>query len=229
MKLFLDSAKTEEIQHALQRWDLDGLTTNPKHVQASGKPFRQVLGEIAKLFAGTDKPVSVEVNPHLTDWKQIVDEGLELSRISPNFVIKVGASEDGFQAIRELTARGVRCNATLIFSVAQAWHAARAGAAFVSPFLGWKEQYGDSAGVFLRDVRRMLDQHGYPTEIIAAAIRNAVQIGDAAVAGAHCITAGLAVYQDSFRSPYTTMGEGIFQKAWDATPQESSVSTGEKS
>ena len=220
MKLFLDSAKTDEIQHALELWDVDGLTTNPRHVQASGKPFRQVIGEIAELFAGTDKPVSVEVNPHLTDWRQIVAAGIELSKLSPNFVIKVGVSEDGCKAIRELSAQGVRVNATLIFSTAQAWHAARAGAAFVSPFLGWKEQYGDAADALIRDVRTMLDKHGYKAEIIAAAIRNACQLADVALAGAHCVTAALAVYQDSFRNPYTNMGEEIFRKAWDATPNE---------
>lgn len=219
MKLFLDSAKADEIKHALELWDVDGLTTNPKHVQASGKSFRTAIEEIAELFTGTDKPVSVEVNPHLTDWKQIVAEGVELAGLSPTFVIKVGASESGFKAIRELTAQGVRCNATLIFSVAQAWHAARAGAAFISPFLGWKEQHGDSATTFVRDVRSMLDNFGYSSEIIAAAVRNASQIGDAAIAGAHCITAGVAVYQDSFCNPYTNMGEEIFQNAWDATPE----------
>ncbi len=219
MKLFLDSAKTDEIQHALELWDVDGLTTNPKHVRASGKSFRSVLNEIAELFAGTDKPVSVEVNPHLSDWKQIVAEGLELSRLSPNFVIKVGASEHGFKAIRELTAQGVRCNATLVFSVAQAWHAARAGAAFISPFLGWREQHGDSPAGLIRQIRTMLDNFGYKAEIIAAAIRNSRQIAEAAIAGAHCVTAGLAVYQDSFQNPYTSLGEKIFQDAWDATPE----------
>lgn len=220
MKLFLDSAKTDEIEHALDLWDVDGLTTNPRHVQASGKSFRRVIAEIAQLFNGTDKPVSVEVNPHLTDWKQIVAEGLELSKLSPNFVIKVGASEGGFKAIRELTARGVRVNATLIFSVAQAWHAARAGAAFISPFLGWKEQHGDAAEALLREVRTMLDNYDYKAEIIAAAIRNGRQLADAALAGAHCVTAALVVYQDSFRNPYTNMGEEIFRDAWDRTPEE---------
>jgi transaldolase len=220
MKLFLDSAKTDEIEHALELWDVDGLTTNPRHIQAAGKPFRKAIAEIARLFSGTDKPVSVEVNPHLTDWKQIVAEGLELSQLSSNFVIKVGASEAGFKAIRELTARGVRVNATLIFSVAQAWHAARAGAAFISPFLGWKEQHGDAADALIREVRTMLDNYDYKAEIIAAAIRNGRQLADAALAGAHCVTAALVVYQDSFRNPYTNMGEEIFRDAWDGTPKE---------
>ncbi|HEY7159360.1 MAG TPA: transaldolase family protein [Gemmataceae bacterium] len=220
MKMFLDSAKTDEIRHALEVWDIDGLTSNPKHVQKSGKPFYQVLAEIAELFAGTDKPVSVEVDPHLTDAREIVRAGVELAKISPNFVIKVGAGEAGFQAIRELTARGVRTNATLVFSVAQAWQAARGGASFVSPFLGWKEAHGDAADTLIPDIARMLTNGGYPTRIIAAAIRNSRQIAEAATAGAHCVTAGFDVYQESFRNPYTDMGNAVFGAAWDATSME---------
>ena len=220
MKMFLDSAKVVEIRHALEMWDIDGLTTNPRHVRDSGKAFRPVIQEIAGLFAGTDKPVSVEVNPHLTDWQEIVRQGVELAGISPNFVIKVGASQQGFKAIRELTRRGVRTNATLIFTVGQAWHAARAGAAYISPFLGWKEQHGDMASELIGEVAEMLDNYGYDAEIIAAAIRNSRQIADSAVAGAHCITTGFEVYLESFRNPYTNLGEELFQNAWDATPEE---------
>jgi transaldolase len=220
MKMFLDSAKIEEIRHALEVWDIDGLTSNPKHIQKSGKPFYQVLEEIAALFAGADKPVSVEVNPHLTDVKEIVRAGQELAKLSPNFVIKVGASEAGLQAIRELAARGVRTNATLVFSVAQAWHAARSGASFVSPFLGWKESQGDGVDGLIADIACMLNNGGYATRIIAAAIRNSRQIAEAAVAGAHCVTAGFDVYQESFRNPYTDMGNEVFAAAWDATHTE---------
>lgn len=224
MKLFLDSGKTDEIRHALELWDVDGFTTNPKHVRASGKPFLELIGEIADLVKGTEKSVSVEVNPHLTDWQEIVDEGRELAALSPNFVIKVGTSEAGCKAMRELSRDGIRVNATLIFSVAQAWHAARAGASYVSPFLGWREQYGDSGQTLIREVREMLDAGGYSAEIIAAAVRNSYQIGEAGRAGSHCVTAGMAVYQDSFGSPYTTMGEGIFQQAWDETAAAQEVS-----
>ncbi len=219
MKLFLDSAITDEIAHALDAWDMDGLTTNPRHVMVSGKPFRTVIAEIAELVHGTDKPVSVEVDPHLTDCDPIVAQGRELAAISPNFVIKVGACEGGFSAIRELAKDGIRTNATLIMTVAQAWHAARAGASFISPFLGWKDQFGDSPDALIGDVRAMLDRFGYKSEIIAAAVRNARQIGDVAVAGAHCVTAAASVYEESFRNPYTTFGEGVFQNAWDQTPE----------
>jgi transaldolase len=121
--------------------------------------------------------------------------------------------------MRELARQGVRVNATLIFSVAQAWHAARAGAAYISPFLGWKEQYGDSISGFIRETRTLLDNFGYKSEIIAAAIRNSRQLSDAAVAGAHCATAAMTLYHESFKNPYTDMGEKIFGDAWNATPQ----------
>ena len=219
MEMFLDSAKTDEIRRGIEMWDIDGITTNPRHVQDSGKPFRTVIEDIAQLVAGTDKPVSVEVDPHLTDWEKIVAQGVELAEISPNFVIKVGVCGPGFKAVRELTTRGVRVNATLVFSVAQAWHAARAGAAYVSPFLGWREQHGDCADLLIPEIATVLKNFAYSSKIIAAAVRNASQMGDAAVAGAHCVTASAAVYEDSFRSPYTTMGEEIFQRAWDATPE----------
>ena len=221
MKLFLDSAKVDEIRHGLEMWDIDGVTTNPRHVKDSGKPFRQAIEEIGALFAGTDKPVSVEVNPHLTDWEAIVKEAQELASMSPNFVVKVGASEGGFKAIRELSQQGIRTNATLIFSTAQAWHAARAGATYISPFLGWKEAHADWAQDLVPEIAEMLENFDYSSQIIAAAIRNARQIAEAAVAGAHCVTAGFAVYSDSFNNPYTTMGEGVFQRAWDATPKGS--------
>ena len=220
MKMFLDSAKTDEIRYALDLWDVDGVTTNPRHVKDSGKPFRTVIEEIAGLFAGTDKAVSVEVDPNLSEWEKIVEQGVELSKISPNFVIKVGVSEQGFKAMRELTNQGVRVNATLIFSVSQAWQAARAGAAFVSPFLGWKEQHGDPVASLIPEVAVMLENYDYPAEIIAAAVRNSRQIADAALAGAHCVTANMAVFQECFRNPYTTMGEEMFKAAWNATPEQ---------
>src|SRR5438477_1293714 len=176
MQLFLDSALTDEIKHALEVWDVDGLTTNPRHVQAAGKPLRRVLDEIAGLVAGTDKPVNVEVNPRLTDWEKIVGEALALAALSPNFVIKVGASESGFRAVRELAGRGVRTNVTLVFSAAQAWHAARSGATYLSPFLGWKEAHGDECRTLLPEILSVLWSYSYKTRVIAAALRNARQI-----------------------------------------------------
>ena len=218
MQLFLDSALPDEIEFALEQWDVDGVTTNPRHVATTQRPLMEVLEEIATLVEGTDKPVSVEVNPHLTDWTNIVQEGERLAKLSPNFVIKVAAGEDGYRAVRELADKGIRTNLTLVFSVAQAWHAARSGAAYVSPFIGWKEAHGDHGLELVADVTQMLAAHGYPTQVIAAAVRNSEHIAAAALAGAHCLTAGTAVIRDSFRNPYTDMGVKVFSDAWDATP-----------
>ena len=219
MQLFLDSALPDEIEFALEHWDIDGVTTNPRHVAATGRPFKAVMEEIGELVEGTEKPVSVEVNPHLTDWTDIVHEGEKLAELSPNFVIKVGASEDGFRAVRELGDREIPTNVTLVFSTAQAWHAARSGASYISPFLGWREAHGDSGLELINDVCQMLTTHGYPSQVIAAAVRNAEHIAAAAVAGAHCVTAGASVIRDSFRNPYTEMGVRVFSEAWDETPQ----------
>lgn len=220
MKLFLDSAEVDEISEGLAHWDIDGVTTNPKHIAAAGKPRLSVLKEIAELVAETDKPVSVEIDPHIQQWQPMVAAGLKLAEMSPTFVIKIGASEEGFRAVRELAVEGIRTNVTLVFSVAQAWHAARSGASFVSPFIGWKEQHGDDGLELIGHVAQMLAVHNYPTEIIAAAVRSTRQIGLAALAGAHCVTAAGAVVRDSFTSPYTDMGHELFGRAWDATPPD---------
>lgn len=215
MQLFLDSANLDEVAYALENWDIDGITTNPRHVAATGRSYDAVLEELATLVEGTNKPVSVQVNPRLTDWKRIVDEALRWRDQSPNFVIKVAAGEDGMRAVRELAEKEVPINVTLVFTVAQAWHAARAGAMFVSPFIGWKDQHGDSADELIADIAVMLDNFGYATQIIAAATRNARHVGDAAIAGAHIVTASATVIRESFQNPYTAMGERIFGEAWD--------------
>ncbi|HRU94096.1 MAG TPA: transaldolase family protein, partial [Anaerolineae bacterium] len=143
MQFFLDSAHVHEIEHALQMWNLDGVTTNPRHIQASGKPFLTVIREIAALFAGTDKTISVEVNPHLTSWEAMVAEAESLAALSPNFVIKLPATEAGFKGVAVLKEQGIRSNLTLVFSAAQALQAMRMGAFYVSPFIGWKESNGE--------------------------------------------------------------------------------------
>jgi transaldolase len=220
MKFFLDSAMTDEIAYALDMWDIDGVTTNPRHVQVSGKPFLKVIAEIGEIFAGTDKPVSVEVNPHLDDWTEMVKEGRALAAMSPNFVIKLPATEAGFKAVHELAADGIKSNLTLVFSAAQALQAMRMGAAFVSPFIGWKESNGEETSHFIDEVTTIRNTYGFDTEIIVAAARNARQIVESAVSGADIVTAGLAVFKDAFDHPYTDVGLGKFQAFWDDTDYE---------
>ena len=128
MKFFLDSAIVDEVKFALEYFDIDGVTTNPRHVQVSGKPFMTVIREIADLVEGTDKTISVEVNPHYTEFDDIVGEARKLAGISPNFVIKLQCMESTLKAIPVLAKEGVRVNFTLVFSPVQALYAMRAGA-----------------------------------------------------------------------------------------------------
>lgn len=220
MKFFLDSAHVNEIEYALKMWNLDGVTTNPRHVQSSGKPFMTVIREIGSLMAGTDKTVSVEVNPHHTEYEKMVAEGEKLAAISPNFVIKLPAIEAGFKAVAVLKEKGIRTNLTLVFSASQALQAMRMGAFFVSPFIGWKEANGEETQSLIQDIVTIRDNFGFTTEIIVAAVRNGHQIVDSAVAGADIITAGLDVYKDAFDHPYTHMGLKKFADFWDKTPYE---------
>jgi len=220
MKFFLDSAHVHEIEHALKMWNLDGVTTNPKHIQASGKPFTKVIREIAALFVGTGKTVSVEVNPHLTTHEAMVAEAEKLAALSPNFVIKLPATEAGFKSIAVLKEMGIRSNLTLIFSAAQALHAMRMGAFYVSPFIGWKEANAEETLGMIQDIVAIRDNFGFNTEVLVAAVRNGRQIVDGAIAGADIVTAGFAVYQEAFDHPYTHLGLARFQSFWDQTPYE---------
>jgi len=220
MKFFLDSALVDEIEYALDMWDIDGVTTNPRHVNVSGKPFMQVIQEIGKIFEGTDKPVSVEVNPHHDNWQDMVAEAEKLAALCPNFVIKLPAIEAGFRAIPVLAEKGVRVNLTLVFSPMQALQAFRMGATFVSPFIGWKESNAEDILSFISEAVAIRDNYGYDGEIIVSAVRNGRQMAEAAIAGADIVTAGFAVYKDAFDHPYTHVGLGKFQNFWDQTPYE---------
>jgi transaldolase len=218
VKFFLDSAHTDEIAYAFDMWGFDGVTTNPRHVQVSGKPFLTAVAEIAELVADTDKPVSVEVNPHHDTWQAMVEEAEQIAAMSPNFVIKLPATEAGFRGIAELAQRDIRVNLTLVFSAAQALQAFRMGAYFVSPFIGWKEANAEEIWGLVADCVTIRDNYGFDGEIIVSAVRNGRQIADAAVAGADIVTAGLAVYKDAFAHPYTDVGLARFQSFWDQTP-----------
>lgn len=220
MKLFLDSAMVDEVKFALEYFDIDGVTTNPRHVQVSGKPFLSVIQEIGELMQGTDKTVSVEVNPHLSDYNEILKEARKLAALSPNFVVKLQCMEPTIKAIPALAADGIRVNMTLVFSAAQALFAMRAGAYYVSPFIGWKESNAEEVESFVEDIVQMRDNYGFGTQVLVAAVRNGRQIVNSAVAGADIVTAGLAVYRESVEHPYTQMGIQRFSSFWDKTQYE---------
>ncbi|MEW5720155.1 MAG: transaldolase family protein [Chloroflexota bacterium] len=220
MKFFLDSAKVDEVKYALEMWNIDGVTSNPRHVRNSGKPFLTAITEIGKLLAGTDKTLSVEVNPHFTDAEAMFEEGVKLAAMSPNFVIKIPATEAGFKALWMLREKNVRVNLTLVFSAAQALQAARLGATYMSVFIGWKESNGEEVSQMVAEIARLYRNYNFKTEVLVAAVRNARQIVEAGIAGADIVTAGFDVYKDAFDHPYTAKGLELFGNNWDATPYQ---------
>ena len=223
MKYFLDSAKIDEIDYAYKNYAIDGVTTNPKHIMASGKPFHTAINDIAAWIKenhleGMDKfPVSVEINPHLAKAEDMIAEAEKIAAICENFVIKIPCTTEGIKAAYQLEKKGIRTNVTLVFSPSQAIQAGRIGAKFVSPFVGWKENSGEDTYGYMSQLVNIYKEKGYKTEIITAAVRNGKQIADAAEMGADIITAGLAVYEESFNHPFTTYGLGVFTDAWDHT------------
>ena len=220
MQFFLDSAHVSEIEYALGSFNIDGITTNPRHIQVSGKPFLSVIREIAKLVEGTEKTVSVEVNPHFMTYEEMVPEAEKLAAISPNFVIKLQCVEPAFKVMEALAKKEIRVNCTLVFSAMQALQAMRSGAYYISPFIGWKETNGEDVQGFIDDIVTIRDNYGFDSEIIVAAVRNARQIVDAALLGADIVTAGLSVYQEGFHHPFTQEGIQKFTQFWDKTPYE---------
>ncbi len=225
MKYFLDSAKLDEIKYAYESWGIDGVTTNPKHIMLSGLPFLKAIDTIADWtqkqgLVGIEKfPVSVEINPHLDKWEDMVSEAKKIAPISPNFVIKIPCTEQGLIAAKKLEEEHIRTNVTLVFSPSQAIVPGKIGAKFVSPFVGWKESSGEDSD-YIGKIVEIYNVYGFETEIIVAALRTGKQIADAALMGADIVTCGLAVYQDSFKHPFTDYGIGVFKKAWDDTAKE---------
>jgi transaldolase len=217
MKYFLDSAKIDEIKYALENWGIDGVTSNPKHVKTSGKSFYSVVKEFAEEFKDIDFPISVEVDPHLDNAKEMVTAAKDIAKISPNFVIKIPCTEQGLVATKELVEAGIKVNVTLVFTTSQALQVGRIGAAYCSPFIGWQEGSGVDCELLISDIMQIYRNYDFTTEVIIAAVRNGKQIVDAARAGANIVTAGFQVYKDSFEHPFTDKGLKIFQDAWDDT------------
>lgn len=221
MKYFLDSAKLDEIKIAYEQYGFDGVTTNPKHIMNSGKPFKKAIQDIADYVADKpDFPVSVEINPHLDSADDMVAYAKDISAISKNFVIKIPTNKQGIIAARRLEAQGIRTNMTLVFSAAQSIMPGKLHAKYVSPFVGWREDYGDDGLSYVKDIVDIYKTYNFDTEIIVAAIRTAKQLEQAAIYGADIVTCALSVYETSFTNPYTDLGLKTFQDAWDNTKTE---------
>ncbi len=215
MKIFLDTANVKEIREAHSWGILDGVTTNPSLVAKEGRDFIQVVKEITQITSG---PVSAEVVSITAD--EMVREGRELSRIAKNVIVKIPMLKEGLKAIKTLSSEGIRINTTLIFSASQALLAAKAGASYVSPFIGRLDDISHVGMDIIRDIRIIFDNYDYPCEILAASIRHPLHFVDAAKAGADVATLPFSVLEALTKHPLTDLGLQKFLKDWESVPQQ---------
>lgn len=205
MKLFLDTAKVEHIREAAAWGILDGVTTNPSLVAKEGRNFREVLEEILRIVDG---PISAEVVSVKAD--DIVAEGRKLAKIHANIVVKVPLIVDGLKAVKVLTAEGIRTNVTLCFSAVQALLAAKAGATYISPFVGRLDDIGIEGMDLIREIRQVYDNYGFTTQILTASCRTANHVRDAALAGSDVATIPFDVLEKMVKHPLTDNGLKTF-------------------
>jgi len=215
MKFFVDTAEVAEIKALIPTGLVDGVTTNPSLVAKSGRDFREMIAEVCALAPG---PVSAEVTALETD--QMLAEGRALAKIAKNVVVKLPLTLKGIAACKALTGEGVRTNVTLCFSVNQALIAAKAGATFVSPFIGRLDDIGQDGMELIREIRCVYDNYGFQTEILAASIRSPQHIREAAIAGADVATAPPAVIRALAHHPLTDKGLEAFLADWAKTGQK---------
>lgn len=214
MKLFIDTANVEEIKETNELGVICGVTTNPSLIAKEGRDFKQVVAEIASIVDG---PISAEVIS--LEHEKMVQEALELVKIHKNIVIKLPMTTEGLKATKILSSKGVKTNVTLIFSSAQALLAARAGATYVSPFLGRLDDIGMNGLNLIEEIADIFSQHEIKTEIIAASIRSSVHVIEAARLGADIATVPYKVILQMSKHPLTDAGIQRFLKDWESVPK----------
>lgn len=215
MKLFIDTANTEEIRKANDLGVICGVTTNPSLIAKEGLVFEEVIKEITSIVDG---PISAEVIS--LEATKMVEEATKLVKIHPNIVIKLPMTTEGLKATKILSSKGIKTNVTLIFSAGQALLAARAGATYVSPFVGRLDDIGREGMDLVADIAEIFDIHGIETEIIAASIRNPLHVINAAKVGAHIATVPYNVILQMVKHPLTDNGIERFLKDWDGLTQK---------
>ena len=208
MKLFIDTANIEEIKKANDMGVICGVTTNPSLIAKEGRDFKQVIAEIASIVDG---PISGEVKATTVDA-----EGREIAKIHPNMVVKIPMTIEGLKAVKVLTAEGIKTNVTLVFSANQALLAARAGATYVSPFLGRLDDISTPGIDLIETISEMFSVQGIETEIIAASVRNPIHVTDCELAGADIATIPYKVIEQMTKHPLTDQGIAKFQADYKA-------------
>lgn len=210
MKYFIDTANVEEIRKAAELGIIDGVTTNPSLIAKEGRVFEEVIREITEIVDG---PISAEVVS--LDAEGMVKEADELVKIHENIVIKVPMTAEGLKATSMLSAKGIKVNVTLVFSATQALAAAKAGAAFVSPFVGRLDDIGAEGMELIEEIMYIFKSYGVRAEVIVASIRNRNHLTQAAMAGADIATIPYKVLMDSLKHPLTDQGIEKFLKDWE--------------
>ena len=214
MKFFVDTADTDAIAELIELGMVDGVTTNPSLIHKSGRDIKEVIAQIAEM---TDGPVSAETVA--TDYEGMVAEGHEVAKLGDNIAIKVPLTWAGLRACKTLTSEGHMVNVTLCFSANQALLAAKAGATFISPFIGRLDDLNMDGMDLIADIREIYDNYGFETQILAASIRSANHMSDAAKIGADVATAPPDVIKKMALHPLTDKGLDQFLKDWAATGQ----------
>lgn len=214
MKIFIDTADTDELREAFATGLVDGCTTNPSLIAKSGRDFKEVIGDICMM---TDGPVSAEVAS--TEAETMIAEGRTLAAIASNVVVKLPLTWDGLRACRTLTDEGIDTNVTLCFSATQAWLAAKAGASFISPFIGRLDDIGQTGMELIGEIRALYDAQAYDTQILAASIRGPQHVKDSALLGADVATIPPKVFKSLLNHPLTDKGLEAFVKDWQGTGQ----------
>lgn len=214
MRFFIDTAKVEDIKKANDMGVICGVTTNPSLIAKEGRDFNEVIAEIASIVDG---PISGEVKATTVDAEGMIAEGREIAKIHPNMVVKIPMTVEGLKACKALTAEGIKTNVTLIFSASQALLAARAGATYVSPFLGRLDDINMSGIQLIRDIADIFAvADGIDTQIIAASVRNSVHVTECALAGADIATVPYSVIESMTKHPLTDAGIEKFKKDYEA-------------
>lgn len=212
MKIFIDTANIDEIKEAASWGILDGVTTNPSLIAREKRDFIEVVKEICEIVDG---PISAEVVS--LEANKMIEEAREVAKIHPNVIVKIPMTIDGLKAVAAVSKEGIKTNVTLVFSANQALLAAKAGASYVSPFLGRLDDIGLEGMNLVRDIVDIFNIHGYQTEVIAASIRNPLHVTDAALAGSHIATIPFNVLKQMSKHPLTDIGIEKFKSDWEAT------------
>lgn len=213
MKFFIDTANVEDIRKANDTGVICGVTTNPSLIAKEGRDFNEVLKEITSIVDG---PISGEVKATTVDAEGMIAEGREIAKLHPNMVVKIPMTVEGLKAIKVLSSEGIKTNCTLIFSANQALLAARAGATYVSPFLGRLDDISTPGIDLIRTIADIFDIYGFETEIIAASVRNPIHVTDCALAGADIATVPYKVIEQMVKHPLTDAGIEKFQADYKA-------------